>query len=202
MKKLFSTAFIFVICTCPILAQDFQFGVKTGLNISTLDNEGSEIDTYKPQLGLMLGTFGALGISEKSSLKAELIFSMEGANYKSSNTYVRLNRLSLPLLYNYKLSPLISVEAGPELKYQIGFDSNFPSSQGNLKGLYENLDHGISIGVEISPISKFRLSLRNYFGMKYHSNYILTDENGNITERIKSDRSNVLTLAVNYYLKD
>ncbi|MCR9254102.1 MAG: PorT family protein [bacterium] len=202
MKKIFSTVFIFVIFTCSIFAQDLEFGLKGGVNVSSLNNEGSELDSYKPKPGLLIGVFGTFGTTKNSALKTELLYSMEGANHKDSDTFVRLHRLAIPILFNYKLTESVRLEAGPELKYQIGFDSDFLGGQDNLEGTFHDVDYGLSVGFEIKPISKIGISVRNYFGLKYHGNSIFSDENGNVTAQIRSDRTNVLSVALNYYLKN
>lgn len=202
MKRLFSTSLIFVIFTCSILAQDLEFGLKSGLNVSSLNNEGSELDSYKSKLGLLIGAFGTFETTKNSALKTELLYSMEGANHKDSDTFIRLHRLAIPILFHYKLTESIRLEAGPEFKYQVGFDSDFLGGPDNLEATFHDVDYGVSVGFEFKPISKIGISVRNYFGLKYHGDSIFSDENGNITAQIRSDRTNVFSVAVNYYLKN
>ncbi len=183
-----------------VSAQDLQFGIKGGINFSSLDNEGSSLDHYQSKLGFNSGLFAMIGITKKYSLKTELYYSMEGADYQDSDLYIRLNRLSLPVLINYKLGKAISIEAGPEAKFQVGFKTNLSSFQGNIKSIYENLDYGATVGLTIRPLEKVGLTVRNYFGMKYHSSYNFINESGEITSHIKTDRTNILSVSINYYL--
>ncbi len=183
------------------VGQSLEFGIKGGLNISSHHNEGSDFDVYESKLGIVIGGYGTFRFHEKHGIKMELLYSQEGLNYKDSDIYIRINRLSIPLLYNYKLSEKFYIEAGPEFKIKVGFDSNYPPSTGDdIETIYDTFDYGGTIGLEFRLFKTIGLSLRNCFSFKYQSEIGYIDQTGSNVSYIKSDRSNTLTFSINYYL--
>lgn len=187
--------------TSLTVGQSLEYGIKGGLNISSHHNEGSDFDIYESKLGIVIGGSGIFRFHEKHGIKMELLYSQEGLNYKDSDIYIRINRLSIPLLYNYKLSEKFNIEAGPEFKFKVGFDSNYPPYTGDgIETIYDNFDYGGTIGLEFRLFKTLGISLRNCFSFKYQSEIIYIDQTGSNVSSIKSDKSNTLTFSVNYYL--
>lgn len=194
---------IILVPTSITVGQQFEYGLKGGLNISTLKNESSDFDIYSAKAGYHVGLYSSFFFSEHLGLRTELVYSLEGANFENSDEFVRINRISVPLLFNYRFLEKVGVEVGPEFKLQTGFDSNVPASRGNVESLYEKLDYGISLGVEFLPFEKIGIIVRNYFGLKYHSETFISEEiEGQFMSlaSMKSDRTNVFQLAIQYQL--
>lgn len=135
MKYKLSAAILSVFFANAAMAQ-FSIGVKAGANITKVDGRAFS-DEFK--YGYHLGGFANIGIGGRFSIQPEVLFNQYQTRTDTSfrNVYqnafsgsnnVKLNYLSIPLLLNYKLGSLLSLQAGP--MFSILMDQN--------KGLLEN----------------------------------------------------------------
>src|SRR5665213_1776868 len=128
MKK--TVAFIaFFFWVLQIKAQKIDFGLKGGLNISTLNfNDNSSINS---KAGLNFGAFFHIHASPKWALQPEFMYSMEGAREPltgNENMIIyRLNYLNVPVLLQRDFNNGFRIEGGP----QIGFLLNSRVKSGN-----------------------------------------------------------------------
>ena len=123
MKKLFLGAAIAM--SSLTFAQ--QFGVKAGMNVSSLSKDASLSD-QKSKIGFNAGVFMNAPLAENFSIQPELIYTQYGAkgNYTmmvpttsgleeqtfSSSTH--LDYIALPVMFQYNATPAFYLEAGPE----------------------------------------------------------------------------------------
>ncbi|MBT1704110.1 porin family protein [Chryseosolibacter indicus] len=196
--KLNTLTLIVLVLTVPLIcsAQATKFGIKAGINRSTLDNEGSDFEMFEARTGFRAGVHALFNLKDKWNLRAELLYSNDGANFKDTDLYLKLNQLSLPLLVNYAFTNSVSLELGPEFNYIIHEDSKWFLDEPSLS---KKFDYGVALGIEVKPVSSLGVSLRNYFGFRYHDEFTSRDINNNLTDRLKIARSNVLSLSLNYY---
>ncbi|HYO23181.1 MAG TPA: porin family protein [Flavisolibacter sp.] len=135
MKYKLSAVILLVFFAHTAMAQ-FSLGVKAGANITKVDGRAFS-DEFK--YGYHLGGFANIGIGGRFSIQPEVLFNQYQTRTDTSfrNVYqnafsgsnnVKLNYLSIPLLLNYKLGSLLSLQAGP--MFSILMDQN--------KGLLEN----------------------------------------------------------------
>ena len=151
--------------------------------------------------GINVGGFGKIQMNKKSDIKVEFLYSMEGTNTKTTDIYLRLNRLSIPLLFCYQPIEKISLETGPEFKIQLNGDSNVPAAIAFFESGYTTFDYGFSFGMGFEPFNQFEISIRKYFGLKYHSEIGIFDKMANRIGEYKSGRTNVISISINYYLR-
>jgi hypothetical protein len=147
----------------------FTLGVKAGANIFKVDGKSFK-DEFK--YGYHLGGFANIGIGGRFSIQPEVLWNQYQTRTDStfSNIYqnaldgvsdIKLNYLSIPLLLNYKLGSLLSLQAGP--MFSILMDQN--------KGLLENGqdafkkgDFSMLGGAQIS-LGKIKLNGRYVIGL-------------------------------------
>ena len=101
-----------------------SYGLKAGLNISSVyDSDGEDFDA-DPKFGLAAGIFVAFPIGKSFGFHPEVLFSQKG--YKTSGTYLGVfdyeftrtsNFLDIPLLIAYKPSETFALVAGPQISY-------------------------------------------------------------------------------------
>ena len=125
-----------------MLSAQFSFGVHTGVDINNVAISGVPNVLTTPKTVIAhprYGVHGILGLSESSSVKAELNYIKKGFSFDqnftdfginlpfglqaSANT--TLNYLEVPVLYkhNFKISKLnLAIEAGPSLLYGLSGD--------------------------------------------------------------------------------
>ncbi|MEL6562275.1 MAG: porin family protein [Bacteroidota bacterium] len=194
--RYFITAVFLLLLVKSAEGQQFQLGLKTGLNFSTLHFEIREIDIYKPRIGGHIGGSLSLNIGRRSSIKTELLYSTEGARFKEQDDFIRINRFSIPVLFNYHLTDKLRVESGLGFKFQINARSK---SEDELDDLFTSTDVGISLGLEYTITERLGVSIRNYFGLTYQE-LELIDQLGLSQGLINGHRSNVLSISMGYLL--
>ncbi len=135
-------------------AQSFHAGIKVGANINKLSGM-----PFKDQFtyGYHAGAFAEIGLGKKWFLQPEVIFNQvendTASNfsqlYNISTTKaasIKLNYLSVPLLLNYRLSKMISLQAGPQ--YAILIDHNNSLLQ-NGKTAFKDGDFSMLGGLQV-----------------------------------------------------
>ena len=120
-------------------AQNIKFGIKGGLNVSTISVSGNKSVDLKtsPAIGFLIGGVAEFKLNEKISIQPELLYSTHSGkqSYKdfflgSIQTYdytqtVTLSSISLPVMVKYNFTKNISIEAGPQIGYLLSARSNF-----------------------------------------------------------------------------
>ncbi len=187
MKKLLIFTAIVLFGFANVNAQEeMQFGVKGGLNISTIT--GDDVDSFDSRTCMHFGVVMELPISEKFSFQPELLYSCQGADYsedfidldgtiKSVNAAyegtVKLDYLNIPLIAKLYVSEGFSLEIGPQVGFLISakdeYDWNGDTGEEDIKEYVKGLDIGAVIGVG------YKLEGGLNFGGRY--NLGLTDAN-------------------------
>ncbi|MGE5518652.1 MAG: porin family protein [Candidatus Dadabacteria bacterium] len=164
-----------VFLACILLAQasmaQFTIGVKAGANIMKVDGK-----SFKDEFnyGYHLGGFAIIGLGGRLALQPEVLFNQyqtktdstfahiyQNAVSSVSGGDVKLNYLSVPLLLNYKLGSLLSLQAGP--MFSILMDQNKNLLE-NGEAAFKNGDFSMLGGAQIS-LSKLKLSGRYVVGL-------------------------------------
>lgn len=159
-----------VFFTQSAMAQ-FNLGIKGGVNINKVDGKAFR-DEFR--YGYHLGGFAEIGLGGKLSIQPEVLFNQFQTRADSSfkNVYqnsvnisnyqnVKLNYLSIPLLVNYKLGSLFSLQAGPQ--YGILIDQSKNLLQ-NGKEAFKKGDFSLIGGAQIH-LSRLRLTGRYVVGL-------------------------------------
>ena len=109
-------------------AQEFDVGVKGGINYVSLRGTTSEVSTFKSKLGVYVGAYGELFLGRIFSLQPEVLFSREGARWlregllPSGDTYkasLNMDYVNVPILANVKLHEKFSLQAGPQFGFLV-----------------------------------------------------------------------------------
>ena len=119
MKKI-SLVVIVLAMSQLVFAQGFQFGVKGGANISSINDENLVPDAQTdPRLGYHFGVLGHFHLSKNWGLQPEVVYSTEGAKY-SYPTYTgktQINVINIPVLLQFMTGPGFRIETGPQLGF-------------------------------------------------------------------------------------
>lgn len=168
MKFKLSTLVVFVFFAQASMAQ-FSVGIKGGTNITKVDGKSFKDEfTY----GYHLGGFVNVGIGGRFSIQPELLFNQYQTKTDSSfkNIYqnaisgvtdIKLNYLSIPVLLNYKLGSLLSLQAGP--MFSILMDQNKNLLQ-NGEDAFKKGDFSMLGGAQVS-LGKIKLTGRYVVGL-------------------------------------
>ncbi|MFR9603789.1 MAG: porin family protein [Rikenellaceae bacterium] len=135
MKKIFYT--VVAMCAMAVAtnasAQEFKYGVKAGLNLSTVGVHGVDIDgkdeAKSMTIGYAVGVTGEYKFNDAISLSADLLLSKQGVKYifdeqedehykKKENFYY----VNLPIMFNYYFAKSIGlgIYVGVQPSYLVG----------------------------------------------------------------------------------
>jgi hypothetical protein len=169
MKSKLAVLFAFCFFSTASFAQ-FHLGVKAGTNISKIDGKSFE-DEFA--YGYLLGAFVELG-KGKVTIQPEVLLNQYQTKVDSNfrNIYqgvfdsgysknIKLNYLSIPLVLNYKLGSLITLQGGPQ--YSIIMDKDKDLFQ-NGKDAFQSGDFSLLGGAEIR-FAKIRITGRYVVGL-------------------------------------
>ena len=164
-----------VLMLCVILAQasygQFHLGIKGGANFTKVDGKSFR-DEFR--YGYHLGGFAEIGLGKKFAIQPEVLFNQYQTRADSSfeNVYqnsvsisnyqdVKLNYLSIPILLNYKVGKLLTLQAGPQFGILIDQGKNLLQ---NGEEAFSSGDFSLTGGAVIN-ISKLRITGRYFAGL-------------------------------------
>lgn len=170
-----------------------EFGIKGGLNYSSfIDSNDEDIPAdYEGKVGFYLGGFLSFGISDKISLRPELLYSQQGSNFSigggdlnifdpndnfvtSIDGTIKESMILLPIIFEYSISQKFNLGFGPQFGYslnrEIEFDDN-PFGGGFLRN-DDTEDFEIGLGIEFgySIAENYGVSLRYNYGILERQN--------------------------------
>lgn len=212
MKKLLFTAIL--VAAGIVNAQEIKYGAKLGINIS---NFSGDVTDSKSLIGAQFGGFAEIKISDKFAFQPELLFSIQGAKSKYTETYLgdtyseesktKLNYLNIPVLAKYYLADKFAVLAGPQFGILMSAKEDYDISETysgitdsysesvDVKNFYKSLSLSFNLGANYSFSDNLFVDARYNLGLSsITKNY--TDEFG---DSYSSDiKNNVIQLSVGY----
>ncbi|MGE5106120.1 MAG: porin family protein [Sphingobacteriales bacterium] len=168
--KLFLLA-AFMIITSASFAQGIKFGLKGGANVGKIDGKSFK-EEFK--YGYHVGGFAELKLSKKLSLQPEVLWNQINSDtssdfrtlYKDAVNFnklsnIKLGYISIPILLNYKLANILTLQAGPQ--FGILVDKSRTTLQ-NGGDAFKKGDFSLLGGVQIN-ISHLRIYGRYNIGL-------------------------------------
>jgi hypothetical protein len=163
MKRFLLLAAALLISTSAF-AQNFEWGVKAGLNLAT-STKSEGMAKMKPSL--YAGAFVELKLGDFVGIQPELVYSRQGFNVKEAGETAnyRMNYLNLPILAKLYVLENLSLDLGPQFGYMIG--SKFAYDGESIETGVEMNDFDVSFGVGLSYkiAEKFDISARYNLGL-------------------------------------
>ncbi|MEM7381695.1 MAG: porin family protein [Bacteroidota bacterium] len=162
MKKLIVSIIVAVVSLNTIQAQDFTFGAKAGLSLSTLQPELTASRT-----SFHLGGVAEISISDQFSVQPELLYSGQGAkdqNDIDDNEIYRLDYLSVPIMAKYYIVEGVSVEAGPQFGILLSAEREDNGETGDIKDVTKSTDLGLAFGLGYKMDNGLNFGLRYFLG--------------------------------------
>jgi hypothetical protein len=137
---------LMVLCALSTTAQ-IQFGVKAGVNVSTLT--GSDVSGAKTKIGFQGGVLVAVPVSDGFWVQPEVNYSMQGAKGTTNFTDFTLsqNYLNVPVLFKYVHSSGVFAETGPQIGYLMSAKVSAGGNSADVKADYQSVDYGWAFGV-------------------------------------------------------
>lgn len=156
--KIIPVTVFFLLVSPSLFSQGFSLGLKGGANMGKLSGH-----SFKDQYALSYhaGMFATIG-GKKLAIQPEVLFSQINADTSSkfSDIYafkhidqIQLKALTIPILLNYNLNKLITLQAGPQ--FGVILDQNKDMLQ-NGKDAFKTGNFSIAAGLQLH-LFKFRV---------------------------------------------
>ncbi len=98
---------------CTAAGQQTNFGIKAGVNFSSVEVDDGE--DFEGKTGAHLGGLAHIHITRQFALQPELVFSMQGGEDEGDNMKLKLNYINIPLLAQYMTADGFRLQTGPQL---------------------------------------------------------------------------------------
>ncbi len=147
-------------------AQDFQYGLKSGLNLSSYrgENDGGQ---YK--LSGYAGVFAIYDFNRNIGVQTELLYARIGHRDTINNTKIKtsLRYLQVPILFKITLNNYEQFKflIGPQIAYLIDSKITIDGDSDTSKSNFEELDYGATVGMEYEISDQFSIDARYYLGL-------------------------------------
>lgn len=178
MKKVLFLGLFVVFSVATVQAQKFNWGIKGGLNISSLTGD---IENTKSLTGFNAGLFAEIKVLKLLAIQPEVVYSTQGTAFEDidgqSVESLKLDYINVPVLAKLYIFNIVYLEGGP----QFGFLTNAKQGSVDYKDSVEDTDLAIAAGLGVNIADKFRANGRVNFGT---------------TDIDKSDASDVKSLTV------
>lgn len=204
-----------------------QFGIKAGLNVSSISDDGYE--DAKSKAGFYGGLFMNAPLSEQFSIQPEVLYSQYGAKVnstytatagnastttKSSNS-LNLDYITVPVMFQFHATPAFYIEAGPEFGFlvsaktkgdtttttTIGSATTTNSSSGtvDVKDYTSSFNMGAGLGIGFNFTPNLGINARYVAGFT-DINKKNNDENGNtsLENNDNKNRNNTFQVGLAY----
>ena len=170
MKSTIAVLLIAVLFSAAPATAQVAFGLKGGLNLTTLNVEDPEL-TYNSRAGYHAGIF-LRGKFDKIAVQPELLLftqsgEVQGPLYtaKESFTY-----LSIPLMLKFYPFAGLNIQAGPQFGFLLDGERDYETFIGNLSqditDYYKESDVAVSVGGGYDFDFGLSLDLRYNIGVK------------------------------------
>jgi hypothetical protein len=182
-KTIFFMAALFLMINAK--SQGVHFGVKGGLNASSLNSSPSNKD-MQTKIGFNVGVLAHIHTGNQFwAFQPELYYSAEGAKSKANNdNKLDLGYLNLPVLIQYMFDNGFRLEAGPQVGFLMNAKNKVGSTSTDVKDDLNGAVFSIPAGIGYLTSTGLGFDARYNFGIsniykesatKVHSNVFQFD---------------------------
>jgi len=161
MKTIFLIAMTTITSLSFVSAQQTHFGLKAGLNVSSVDLQ--DADDFNSKTGLHIGGLAHIHISRQFALQPELVYSMQGG--KDGDEKLKLNYINIPLLAQYMTNDGFRLQTGPQLGLLTSAKSEFGDVEVDAKDDISSVDFSWTFGAGYLFHSGFGIDARYNHGI-------------------------------------
>ncbi|MFH7018163.1 porin family protein [Flavobacterium sp. FlaQc-47] len=164
MKKIILAAVLFMATSATIQAQLLKIGVKAGVNFANQTGDAAFDGISVDKEGITsyhAGLVAEIKLLEKFSIQPELLYSTQGATYKSAGEEFKneLGYLSIPVMAKFYLSKSFSLELGPQASFLLSERNDFDVKNGETFEFGVNAGLGFKITESIFVQGRYGLGL-------------------------------------------
>jgi hypothetical protein len=161
MRKIFCIVPAILLAVSIVTAQETHFGIKAGVNLSSVDITNS--DDFKSKAGIHIGGLAHIHINDHFALQPELVYSMQGG--KDGNEKLKLNYINIPVLAQYMTHEGLRLETGPQLGFLTSAKSKIDGVEIDQKDNLNSVDFSWTFGAGYLFPSGFGIDARYNHGI-------------------------------------
>jgi Outer membrane protein beta-barrel domain len=181
-----------------------RIGVKGGANFSNFRVD--EVADNNVKVGLNLGLFAKLPVSQAVAIQPELLYSSKGSKLTYDNFLqgegeyrFNLNYLELPVLGVFSIGEHFNIHAGPYVAYLTSANIKDMNDDGSIQDIadlneknFNRFDYGLAAGIGVD-FNGFIAGVRYNYGLNE------VGESGSLSGQLTSDSKNsVATVFVGF----
>ncbi len=146
---------------------DMAFGVKGGLNISTITNADVDGINSKSLVGFHVGFFGEFMISDKFTIQPEVLYSAQGVKleFEGDNGELKLDYINIPIMAKYYIADAFSLELGPQIGFLVSAKAKSDGESEDIKDELKSTDVSLNFGVGYDITENFMIGARYSLGL-------------------------------------
>ncbi|MDI6034619.1 porin family protein [Flavobacterium sp. LB2P84] len=180
MKKIILTvvmAFTFGFVNAQEKA-DMAFGVKGGLNISTITNADVDGVNSKSLVGFHVGFFGEFMISNTFAIQPEVLYSAQGTKFEFEGLDgdLKLDYITIPVMAKYYVADAFSLEVGPQIGFLVSAKAKSGGESEDVKDELKSTDVSLNFGLGYDITENFMIGARYNFGLTRLQDELFPDE--------------------------
>ena len=139
---------IFAIVSSAVAIGQVQFGVKAGLNLSTLYNP-SDSDNPGYKTSFNAGVLVSVPLFPGFYLQPEIMYSGQGyeQSFSTESMHIETGYLNVPVLFKYQHEIGLFAETGPQIGFLLSANREVGSINTNIKDDFESTDYSWAFGL-------------------------------------------------------
>jgi len=147
--------------------QPVQFGIKGGVNLSTITGDNSQI--FSSGVSAYVGGQAKFSVAKDFSIQPEAMLSFEGAKFSSGGVTGKINvtYVNLPVLAQYHAGSGFELQSGPEIGILMGATEKITNGGStNYKDQLKSTNFSWCFGSSYTlPASKVGFNIRYNLGL-------------------------------------
>lgn len=147
--------------------KDMSFGVKGGLNISSISNSDGGGVNSKALVGFHVGVFGEFMVSDKFAVQPELLYSAQGVTleFDGDKGDLKLDYILIPVMAKYYVADSFSLELGPQIGFLVSAEAKSGGESEDIKDTLKSTDVSLDFGAAYNITKNFMLGARYNLGL-------------------------------------
>ena len=140
MKKV--CLIIFASLSAMAAGAQVQFGIKAGLNLSTLNYSGPDAGNPAYKTSFNAGAFSSIPLFNSFYLQPEIMYSGQGFEETifGEPTQFETGYLNVPVLFKYQHESGLFAETGPQIGFLLSAKNTVAGFTDDVKSNYESTD--------------------------------------------------------------
>lgn len=171
MKRVFLACI--VVLFAGLVNGQVSFGIKAGLNNSTLGGDGADLSGKKSNTGFNFGVLAGIPLTSHVVFQPEIMYSanqgMEFRPTTTSETNYNLNYVNIPLMVKYKSMGFYG-EVGPYFGFltsgKVKTKTGTSTIESDIKDSFDGTDMGIALGTGYVMKSGVGFGVRYNMGLQ------------------------------------